>query len=207
MPTLTVYVYHRESARPRGARAISSPHHVASGAALELGVPIAATDVSGRHRRTRWFPVPGRAARAQALQAAAVAARCPNRCGSARSEGRLADLVVVNGNPDDVKILLDPRESPGAQGRGGAPTGAGARASSSPRPGAAMLPRRGAPWKPTPAGDSCRLAFRSSDLRGRCPSARRVSVRGWNTAGAHTGVRVPDGDERRHLTCSGMPSA
>src|SRR3989441_12729647 len=47
VPTLTVYVYHRESVAPHvRARAIDlHPHHLASiRRALELGVPIAAGD-------------------------------------------------------------------------------------------------------------------------------------------------------------------
>src|SRR5258706_12624981 len=52
VPTLTVYVYHRESASPHvRARAIAlHPHHVASvQRALELGVPIAAGTDAGGH--------------------------------------------------------------------------------------------------------------------------------------------------------------
>ncbi len=59
VPTLTVYVYHRQSASPHvRARAEDLyPHHLASiKRALELGVPIAAGTDAGGHghpRRTR----------------------------------------------------------------------------------------------------------------------------------------------------------
>lgn len=120
VPTLTVYVYHRESASPHvRARAIDLyPHHVASvRRALELGVPIAAGTDAGGHGHPKnalelQCLVEAGLTPMQALQAATQwAARClglERELGTIE-KGRLADLVVVNANPlDDVKILLDP---------------------------------------------------------------------------------------------------
>ena len=120
VPTLTVYVYHRESASPHvRARAIELyPHHVASvRRALDLGVPIAAGTDAGGHGHPKnalelQCLVEAGLTPMQALQAATQwAARClglERELGTIE-KGRLADLVVVNGNPlDDVKILLDP---------------------------------------------------------------------------------------------------
>ena len=120
VPTLTVYVYHRESASPHvRARAIELyPHHVASvRRALELGVPIAAGTDAGGHGHPKnalelQCLVEAGLTPMQALQAATQwAARCLGleRELGTLEKGRLADLVVVDGNPlDDVKILLDP---------------------------------------------------------------------------------------------------
>ena len=120
VPTLTVYVYHRESASPHvRARAIELyPHHVASvRRALELGVPIAAGTDAGGHGHPKnalelQYLVEAGLTPMQALQAATQwAARCLGleRELGTLEKGRLADLVVVDGNPlDDVKILLDP---------------------------------------------------------------------------------------------------
>jgi imidazolonepropionase-like amidohydrolase len=120
VPTLTVYVYHRESASPHvRARAIELyPHHVASiRRALELGVPIAAGTDAGGHGHPKnaleiQYLVEAGLKPMQALQAATQwAARCLGleRELGTLEKGRLADLVVVDGNPlDDVKILLDP---------------------------------------------------------------------------------------------------
>lgn len=120
VPTLTVYVYHRESASPHvRARAIELyPHHVASvRRALELGVPIAAGTDAGGHGHPKnaleiQYLVEVGLTPMQALQAATQwAARCLGleRELGTLEKGRLADLVVVDGNPlDDVKILLDP---------------------------------------------------------------------------------------------------
>ena len=120
VPTLTVYVYHRESASPHvRARAIDLyPHHVASvRRALELGVPIAAGTDAGGHGHPKnalelQCLVEAGLTPMQALQAATQwAARCLGleREIGTLEKGRLADLVVVDGNPlDDVKILLDP---------------------------------------------------------------------------------------------------
>ena len=120
VPTLTVYVYHRESASPHvRARAIELyPHHVASvRRALELGVPIAAGTDAGGHGHPKnalelQCLVEAGLTPMQALQAATQwAARCLGleREIGTLEKGRLADLVVVDGNPlDDVKILLDP---------------------------------------------------------------------------------------------------
>jgi len=120
VPTLTVYVYHRESASPHvRARAIELyPHHVASvRRALDLGVPIAAGTDAGGHGHPKnalelQCLVEAGLTPMQALQAATQwAARCLGleRELGTLEKGRLADLVVVDGNPlDDVKILLDP---------------------------------------------------------------------------------------------------
>jgi imidazolonepropionase-like amidohydrolase len=120
VPTLTVYVYHRESASPHvRARAIELyPHHVASiRRALELGVPIAAGTDAGGHGHPKnaleiQYLVEAGLKPMQALQAATQwAARCLGleRELGTLEKGRLADLVVVDGNPlDDVKILFDP---------------------------------------------------------------------------------------------------
>ena len=120
VPTLTVYVYHRESASPHvRARAIELyPHHLASvQRALELGVPIAAGTDAGGHGHPKnalelQYLVEAGLTPMQALQAATQwAARCLGleRELGTLEKGRLADLVVVDGNPlDDVKILLDP---------------------------------------------------------------------------------------------------
>ncbi len=120
VPTLTVYVYHRESASPHvRARAIELyPHHVASiRRALELGVPIAAGTDAGGHGHPKnaleiQYLVEAGLKPMQALQAATQwAARCLGleRELGTLEKGRLADLVVVDGSPlDDVKILLDP---------------------------------------------------------------------------------------------------
>ena len=120
VPTLTVYVYHRESASPHvRARAIELyPHHVASvRRALELGVPIAAGTDAGGHGHPKnalelQYLVEAGLTPMQALQAATQwAARCLGleRELGTLEKGRLADLVVVDGNPlDDVKILLEP---------------------------------------------------------------------------------------------------
>jgi len=101
------------------ARAIELyPHHVASvRRALELGVPIAAGTDAGGHGHPKnaleiQYLVEAGLTPMQALQAATQwAARCLalERELGTLEKGRLADLVVVDGNPlDDVKILLDP---------------------------------------------------------------------------------------------------
>jgi imidazolonepropionase-like amidohydrolase len=120
VPTLTVYVYHRESPAPHvreRARALH-PHHVASvRRALELGVPIAAGTDAGGHGHPKnalelQYLVEAGLTPMQALQAATQwAARCLGleRLVGTIEKGRLADLVVVAGNPlDDVTVLLDP---------------------------------------------------------------------------------------------------
>ena len=120
VPTLTVYVYHRESVAPHvRARAIDlHPHHLASiRRALELGVPIAAGTDAGGHGHPKnalelRYLVEAGLTPMQALRAATQwAARCLGleRELGTLEKGRLADVVVVNGNPlDDVRVLLDP---------------------------------------------------------------------------------------------------
>src|SRR5262245_5657640 len=120
VPTLTVYVYHRESPSPHvRARARELyPHHLATvRRALELGVPIAAGTDAGGHGHPKnaleiVYLVEAGLTPMQALRAATQwAAQCLGleRDLGTVQEGRLADLVVVDGNPlDDVKILLEP---------------------------------------------------------------------------------------------------
>jgi imidazolonepropionase-like amidohydrolase len=120
VPTLTVYVYHRESPAPHvRERAIAlHPHHVASvRRALELDVPIAAGTDAGGHGHPRnalelEHLVEAGLTPMQALRAATQwAARClglEHEIGTVEA-GRRADLVVVGGNPlDDVTMLRDP---------------------------------------------------------------------------------------------------
>ena len=120
VPTLTVYVYHRESPAPHvreRARALHA-HHVASvQRALERGVPIAAGTDAGGHGHPRnalelKYLVEAGLSPMQALRAGTQwAARCLglDREIGALEKGRQADLVVVDGNPlDDVTVLLDP---------------------------------------------------------------------------------------------------
>ena len=119
VPTLTVYVYHRESASPHvRARAVAlHSHHVASvQRALELGVPIAAgTDAGGHGHPNNALElkhlVEAGLTPMQALRSATQwAAQClglERELGTIE-KGRLADLVVVNGSPlSDVTVLLD----------------------------------------------------------------------------------------------------
>ena len=120
VPTLTVYVYHRESPAPHvRERAVAlHAHHVASvRRALELGVPIAAGTDAGGHGHPKnalelKYLVEAGLSPMQALRAATQwAAAC---LGLGREigtieQGRLADLVLVGGDPlDDVTLLLDP---------------------------------------------------------------------------------------------------
>jgi imidazolonepropionase-like amidohydrolase len=93
-------------------------HHVASiQRALELGVPIAAGTDAGGHGHPKnagelQCLVDAGLSPMQALRAGTQwAAQCLalEREVGAVEKGRLADLVVVNGNPlDDIKVLLDP---------------------------------------------------------------------------------------------------
>jgi imidazolonepropionase-like amidohydrolase len=120
VPTLTVYVYHRESpsAHVRERAVALYPHHVASvRRALELGVPIAAGTDAGGHGHPKnalelKYLVEAGLTPMQALRAATQwAARCLGLEGEIGTieQGRRADLVVVNGNPlDDITVLLDP---------------------------------------------------------------------------------------------------
>ena len=120
VPTLTVYVYHRESPAPHvreRARALHA-HHVASvQRALERGVPIAADTDAGGHGHPHnalelKYLVEAGLSPMQALRAGTQwAARCLglDREIGTLEKGRQADLVVVDGNPlDDVTVLLDP---------------------------------------------------------------------------------------------------
>ncbi len=94
------------------------PHHLASiKRALELGVPIAAGTDAGGHGHPKnalelKYLVEAGLSPMQALRAATQwAARCLGleREVGTLEKGRLADLVVVSGNPlDDVTLLLDP---------------------------------------------------------------------------------------------------
>jgi imidazolonepropionase-like amidohydrolase len=120
VPTLTVYVYHRESPAPHvRERAVAlHAHHVASvRRALELGVPIAAGTDAGGHGHPKnalelKYLVEAGLSPMQALRAATQwAAAClglEREIGTIE-RGRLADLVLVGGDPlDDVTLLLDP---------------------------------------------------------------------------------------------------
>jgi imidazolonepropionase-like amidohydrolase len=120
VPTLLVYVYHRESPAPHvRQRAVDlHKHHLASvRRALELGVPIAAGTDAGGHGHPRnalelSCLVEAGLTPMQALRAGTQwAARCLalEREVGTLEKGRLADVVVVNGNPlDDIAVLADP---------------------------------------------------------------------------------------------------
>jgi imidazolonepropionase-like amidohydrolase len=121
VPTLTVYVYHRESASAHvRVRALALyEHHVATvRRAFELGVPIAAgTDAGGHgHPKNALELVHLVDAGLTPMQALRAATQWAAQClGLDRDLGtlepwRLADLIVVDGNPlDDVKVLLEPQ--------------------------------------------------------------------------------------------------
>jgi len=120
VPTLTVYVYHRESSAPHvreRARALHAHHLASVQRALELGVPIAAGTDAGGHGHPNnalelKYLVEAGLSPMQALRAATQwAARCLglDREIGTLEKGRQADLVVVDGNPlDDIEVLLDP---------------------------------------------------------------------------------------------------
>ena len=120
VPTLTVYVYHRESRAPHvreRARALHAHHLASVQRALELGVPIAAGTDAGGHGHPNnalelKYLVEAGLSPMQALRAATQwAARCLglDREIGTLEKGRQADLVVVDGNPlDDIEVLLDP---------------------------------------------------------------------------------------------------
>jgi len=120
VPTLTVYVYHRESTAPHvRERAVAlHPHHQASvRRALELGVPIAAGTDAGGHGHPKnalelKYLVEAGLTPMQALRAGTQwAAACLGleRHVGTIEKGRLADLVVVDGDPlRDIAVLLDP---------------------------------------------------------------------------------------------------
>ncbi|HVB16819.1 MAG TPA: amidohydrolase family protein, partial [Stellaceae bacterium] len=120
VPTLLVYEYHRKSPQPHvKERAIAlQEHHVASiRRALELGVKVVAGTDAGGHGhpanageleclvKSGMTPM-------QAIQAGTGwAAEClgqEDELGTVKP-GRLADLVVVDGDPlADIAILRDP---------------------------------------------------------------------------------------------------
>jgi len=115
-----VYVYHRESTAPHvRERAVAlHPHHQASvRRALELGVPIAAGTDAGGHGHPKnalelKYLVEAGLTPMQALRAGTQwAAACLGleRHVGTIEKGRLADLVVVDGDPlRDIAVLLDP---------------------------------------------------------------------------------------------------
>jgi imidazolonepropionase-like amidohydrolase len=120
VPTLLVYVYHRESQAPhvrRRALALHEHHLASVRRALELGVPIAAGTDAGGHGHPRnalelSCLVEAGLTPMQALRAGTQwAARCLalEREVGTLEKGRLADIVVVDGNPlDDINVLADP---------------------------------------------------------------------------------------------------
>ena len=119
VPTFTVYVYHREVSPPHvRVRAHDlDPHHVESlHRALEAGVKIGAGTDAGGHghpinARELQCLVEAGMSPMQALQAATGwAAECLGleREVGTIEKGRLADLVVVNGDPlEDITVLQD----------------------------------------------------------------------------------------------------
>ena len=119
VPTLTVYATTAKR-RPRtcGRAVALHAHHVASvRRALELGVPIAAGTDAGGHGHPKnalelKYLVEAGLSPMQALcaatQSAAACLGLEREVGTIE-KGRLADLVLVGGNPlDDVTLLLDP---------------------------------------------------------------------------------------------------
>ena len=117
VPTLTVYVYHRQSRAPHvKARAEDlHPHHLASvRRALAAGVRIAAGTDAGGHAHPPnaleiQYLVEAGLTPMQALQAGTGwAAECLGRAGEIGTvtAGALADLVAVQGDPlQDTRIL------------------------------------------------------------------------------------------------------
>jgi len=117
VPTLTVYVYHRQSPAPHvKARAADLyPHHIASvRRALAAGVRIVAGTDAGGHAHPPnaleiQYLVEAGLTPMQALQAATGwAAECVGRAGEigTATEGALADLILVEGDPLRDVILL-----------------------------------------------------------------------------------------------------
>ena len=120
VPTLTVYVFHREAevARFRSrAQAMYSHHTDSIQKALAEGVKVVAgTDAGGyahfiNAQELQWLVEQGGMAPAQALvSATGWAAEClglEKEIGTIE-KGKLADLVVVDGDPiRDIKVLQD----------------------------------------------------------------------------------------------------
>lgn len=119
-PTMLVYEYHRRSPQPHvreRAEALQEAHVAAIRRALELGVRVVAgTDAGGHGHPANAGEieclVKAGMTPMQALQAATGwAAEClgwEDRLGTVES-GKLADLVVVNGDPlADISVLCDP---------------------------------------------------------------------------------------------------
>ena len=122
-PTLLVYEYHRRSPQPHvreRAEALQEPHVAAIKRALELGVKVVAgTDAGGHGHPANAGEleclVKAGMTPMQALQAATGwAAEClgwEDRLGTVKA-GKLADLVVVNGDPlADIRVLRDTARS------------------------------------------------------------------------------------------------
>jgi imidazolonepropionase-like amidohydrolase len=121
VPTLTVYVFHREVSPPhvRERGRDLQPHHVESlRRALEAGVKVVAGTDAGGHQhginaRELQYLVEAGMSPMQALQAATGwAAAClglEEQIGTVQA-GKLADLVVVDGDPlQDIRVLQEPQ--------------------------------------------------------------------------------------------------
>ena len=120
VPTLTVYAFHRDAPQPHfSARAQAMYTHQIESIqkALELGVRVVAgTDAGGYEhyinaQELYWLVDHGGMTNAQAIvSATGWAAEClglEKKIGTVES-GKLADLVVVNGDPLlDIKVLQD----------------------------------------------------------------------------------------------------
>jgi imidazolonepropionase-like amidohydrolase len=120
-PTFTVYVFHRERSAPHmRARGYDlQPHHIESlQQALAAGVKVVAGTDAGGHMhhinaQELQYLVEAGMSPMQALQAATGwAAECLGLEGDIGTvqPGKLADLVVVDGNPlQDITLLQDPQ--------------------------------------------------------------------------------------------------
>lgn len=120
VPTLTVYAFHRESAEPHfnaRARAMYTHQTESIQKALELGVKVVAgTDAGGyahyiNAQELRWLVEHGGMTNAQAIvSATGWAAEClglEKEIGTVE-RGKLADLIVVDGDPLlDINVLQD----------------------------------------------------------------------------------------------------